>query len=185
MVDIDRIVAVGMMVHVMRTIEEPAPYESERPYVSADEAIKDRIIANFRETMVALRCIGSERLVKLGVSMTQIHVLSMLQLHGDVPMSRLADLIDVSLSSATGLIDRMEERGYVERLRVPDDRRVVIVRMTVAGRRLMDDMELLRANTFREVLDRLAPEQLNGIDQATADLRDAINDEADPPSRTI
>ena len=57
--------------------------------------------------------------------------------------------------------------------------------MTDTGRRLMDDMELLRANTFREVLDRLAPEQLNGIDQATADLRDAISDEADPPSRTI
>ena len=67
-------------------------------------------------------------MVKLGVSMTQVHVLSLLQHHGDVPMSRLADLLDVSVSNATGLIDRMEERGLVERVRVPDDRRVVIVR---------------------------------------------------------
>lgn len=167
----------------MRTIEPTTAPAGDAP-TSVDD-VKDRIIANFRETMVALRCIGSERLVKLGVSMTQVHVLSMLQRHGDVPMSRLAELIDVSLSNATGLIDRMEERGYVERDRVPDDRRVVIVRMTDLGRRLMDDMELLRENTFREVLDRLVPEQLAGIDAATADLRDAVNGEADPTSRLL
>ena len=44
-----------------------------------------------------------------------------------MPMSRLAEMLDVSLSNATGLIDRMEERGFVERIRVPDDRRVVLV----------------------------------------------------------
>ncbi len=173
-----------MMVHVMRTIE-PTAAETAVTTSSVDDDVKDRIIANFRETMMALRCIGSERLVKLGVSMTQVLVLSMLQRHGDVPMSRLAELIDVSLSNATGLIDRMEERGYVERDRVPDDRRVVIVRMTDLGRRLMDDMELLRENTFRAVLDRLVPEQLAGIDAATADLRDAINEEVDPASRLL
>jgi DNA-binding MarR family transcriptional regulator len=185
MVDIDRIIGVDMMVHVMRTIEEPAPYGTETTYPTADDALKDRIIASFRETMVALKCIGSERMIKLGVSMTQVHVLSMLQRHGDVPMSRLADLIDVSLSNATGLIDRMEERGYVERVRVPDDRRVVIVRMTDEGRRVMDDMESLREHTFRTVLDRLSEEQLRGIDQATADLRDAITADADPATRLL
>ena len=45
-------------------------------------------------------------------------------------MSRLAEMLDVSLSNATGLIDRMEERGFVERIRVPEDRRVVLVRIT-------------------------------------------------------
>lgn len=169
----------------MRTIEEPAPYGTETTYPTAEDALKDRIIASLRETMVALKCIGSERMIKLGVSMTQVHVLSMLQRHGDVPMSRLADLIDVSLSNATGLIDRMEERGYVERVRVPDDRRVVIVRMTDEGRRVMDDMESLREHAFRAVLDRLAMEQLAGIDQAVADLRDAIAIDPDPATRTL
>lgn len=169
----------------MRTIEEPAPYGTETTYPTAEDALKDRIIASLREMMVALKCIGSERMIKLGVSMTQVHVLSMLQRHGDVPMSRLADLIDVSLSNATGLIDRMEERGYVQRVRVPDDRRVVIVRMTDEGRRVMDDMESLREHAFRAVLDRLSMEQLGGIDQATADLRAAITVDPDPPTRLL
>ncbi len=47
--------------------------------------------------------------------MAQLHILCILHGHGQMPMSRLADVLDVSLSNATGLIDRMEERGFVER----------------------------------------------------------------------
>ena len=74
-------------------------------------------------------------MVKQGVSMTHLHVLWMLEHHGELTMSRLADLLDVSLSNATGLIDRMEERGLVERDPRPDDRRVVLVRSPRGARR--------------------------------------------------
>ena len=159
------------MVHLMRTID-------------VDRELKDRIIADFRSAMAELRCIGSERLLRLGVSMSQLHVMSMLDRHGDMPMSRLAEMIDISLSNATGLIDRMEERGFVERVRVPDDRRVVLVRLTESGRKLLDDIEILRAETLRTVLDRLDPDQLDGIARATADLRDALTEVASVPGTT-
>jgi hypothetical protein len=57
--------------------------------------------------------------------------------------------------------------------------------MTDEGRRVMDDMESLREHTFRTVLDRLSEDQLRGIDQATADLRDAITADADPATRLL
>lgn len=168
MVDIDMMVHLDMMIHPMRTID-------------VDRELKDRIIANFRSAMAELRCIGSERLLRLGVSMSQLHVMSMLERHGDMTMSRLADMIDISLSNATGLIDRMEERGFVVRARVPDDRRVVLVTLTDAGRKLLDDIEVLRAETLRIVLDRLEPDQLDGIARASADLRDALAEVASAP----
>jgi DNA-binding MarR family transcriptional regulator len=152
--------------------------------IDADQGLKDRIITHFRAAMAELRCIGSERLVRIGVSMSQLHVMSMLDRHGDMPMSRLAEMIDVSLSNATGLVDRMEERGFVERVRVPDDRRVVLVRITKAGRRILDEVEVLRAETLRAVLDRLDPDQLDGIARATADLRDALAAVAATPGAT-
>ncbi|MDH4141635.1 MAG: MarR family transcriptional regulator [Chloroflexota bacterium] len=152
--------------------------------IDADQGLKDRIITDFRAAMAELRCIGSERLVRIGVSMSQLHVMSMLDRHGDMPMSRLAEMIDVSLSNATGLVDRMEERGFVERVRVPDDRRVVLVRITKAGRRILDEVEVLRAETLRAVLDRLDPDQLDGIARATADLRDALAAVAATPGAT-
>jgi DNA-binding MarR family transcriptional regulator len=124
--------------------------------------------------MAELRCIGSERLLRVGVSMTQLHVISMLDRHGDMPMSRLAEMLDVSVSNATGLVDRMEERGVVERVRVPDDRRVVLVRITLAGRTLLDDVEVLRVETLKTVLDHLDEHQLEGMARAAIDLHSAI-----------
>ena len=63
-------------------------------------------------------------------------------------MSRLAEMLDVSMSNATGLVDRMEERGLVERVRVPDDRRVVLVRPTQAGLGLVDEAELVKSDAM-------------------------------------
>ena len=42
--------------------------------------------------MGELKCLGSERLVRLGISMSQLHVMHLLDRHGDIPMSRLAEL---------------------------------------------------------------------------------------------
>ena len=144
-----------------------------------DRADVTRIIAEFRSAMRTLRCIGSERLVRLGISMTQLHVVSILERHGEVPMNRLAELLDVSVSNATGLIDRMEERGLVERGRVPDDRRVVLVRVTERGREVLAELEVLRDDLVASVLARLDDDQLAGVARALADVRAAVG-ELDP-----
>ena len=56
---------------------------------------KAAIIADFRASMAELKCIGSERLVRQGISMTQLHVMHLLDHHGEMPMSRLAEMLDV------------------------------------------------------------------------------------------
>ena len=64
------------------------------------------IIADFRASMNQVKCASSERLVRMGISMAQLHILYTLQRNGEMPMSRLAEVLHVSLSNATGLIDR-------------------------------------------------------------------------------
>lgn len=135
---------------------------------------KAAIIADFRASMGELKCIGSERLVRQGISMTQLHLMNLLDQHGEMPMSRLAEMLDVSLSNGTGLIDRVEERGFVERIRVPSDRRMVMVRLTSAGREMLDEIETVREQILRRVLDKLDRAQLSGVAKAMADLREAV-----------
>lgn len=134
----------------------------------------DDIIAGVRAALREMKCIGSERIVRAGLSMSTWHVLVMLERHGDMSMSRLADLLDISLSNATGVIDRMEERGLVERVRVPDDRRVVLVHVSDEGRRLLNEVEVLGDEMLRRVLARLDAKQLAGVAQAMADIRAAL-----------
>src|SRR5439155_1282043 len=115
-------------------------------------------------------CAGTGRMVKAGISMTHLHILWVLEHHGELPMSRLAELLDVSLSNATGLIDRMEERHLVERVRVPDDRRMVIVRASAEGARIRDEIEALKQDRMRSILSRLTPNQLDRILGTIGDL---------------
>lgn len=159
------------------------PTATETAAPTAALVTTESIIADVRTALGELKCIGSERLVRLGISMMQLHVMHLLDRHGELPMSRLADMLDVSLSAATGLIDRIEERGFVERIRVPNDRRIVLVRITPAGRQLLEDVEVVRTELIRRVLGKLDPVQLAGVSAAMTDLRLAITSmlgEGDP-----
>jgi DNA-binding MarR family transcriptional regulator len=133
------------------------------------------VIADLRASVGELKCIGSERLVRQGISMTQLHVLHLLDRHGEMAMSHLADMLDTSLSGATGLVDRIEERGYVERIRVPSDRRVVIARITDVGRQVLADVDTVQSEILERVLGRLDPGQLSRLAAAMSDLRTALD----------
>jgi DNA-binding MarR family transcriptional regulator len=132
------------------------------------------IIADFRAAMTMLKCASSERVLRLGLSMAQLNILYTLQRNGEMPMSRLAELLNVSLSSATGLIDRIEERGFVERTRVPEDRRVVKIRVTPEGLRMLGEIDALSDDILRDVLGRIGPSKLGGVAQAVTALRSAL-----------
>lgn len=146
------------------------------PSGTGDREAAERIIADLRAMLREIRCIGSERLVRQGVSMGHLHLMSVLDRHGEMAMSRLAELLDVSVSNATGLIDRMEERGLVDRRRVPDDRRVVLVGLTDAGRQAITDLDLLRNDILARILAHLDDRQLARVAVALDDLRTAVAD---------
>jgi DNA-binding MarR family transcriptional regulator len=141
---------------------------------TSSQADAREALANLGRAVGSLRCAGSQRLVRLGISMTHFHVLTLLRHHDAMPMGKLADILDASMSSATGIIDRMEERGLVERVRVPDDRRVVLVRPTQAGLDLVDEVELVKSEVMISAISRLDPAQLERLTLASADLGTAI-----------
>ena len=135
--------------------------------------------------MTMLKCATSERVLRLGISMAQLHILYMLKRNGEMPMSRLAEVLNVSLSNATGLIDRIEERGFVERTGVPEDRRIVLIRVTEAGERMLGEIDALSDDLLRSVLGHLDRSKLAGVRQAVASLRDALRvaTGGEPPDR--
>lgn len=161
------------IIHVTQTIDAPTTAAAD-PEGSARD-LANAIIADFRATMTQLKCASSERLLREGVSMAQVHIMYTVQRNGEMTMSQLADVLDVSDSNATGLVDRLEERGLVVRDRVPEDRRVVVVKVTEAGERLLREVDALTDDILRSVLGRLDSAQLLGVGQAIADLREAVD----------
>jgi DNA-binding MarR family transcriptional regulator len=63
----------------------------------------------------------------------QAHALRLLAPGRTLPMNRLADALGCDASNVTGIVDRLEARGLIERRSAPHDRRVKLLAVTTAG----------------------------------------------------
>jgi DNA-binding MarR family transcriptional regulator len=73
------------------------------------------------------------RLAKERITFPQYNVLLALAREGPMQMNRLSEHMLVAPANMTGLIDRMEKKGYVRRTRSPEDRRLLVVEPTELG----------------------------------------------------
>ena len=107
------------------------------------------------------------------LSLVQLNVVAVLEAEGTLPMSRLADELDVSVASATGIVDRMERRGLVERRHATDDRRVVAVHLTELGAGIFRDLAAHRREHLARMLGELTEEELAGFLKGIRAIRTA------------
>jgi DNA-binding MarR family transcriptional regulator len=130
------------------------------------------------------------------LSLVHLNVLTTLEAEGPLPMRRLAEAMDVSDASATGIVDRMEKRGLVERRHGTEDRRTVLVHPTGEGAQVFRDMAAHRRDRLTRVLEELTEDEMaallvgmRAIQAArrrlmAAELRDEISGDAEPGSAT-
>jgi DNA-binding MarR family transcriptional regulator len=97
------------------------------------------------------------------LSLVHLNVLTVLDADGPMPMGHLADALDVSQASATGIVDRMEQRGLISRQRDPDDRRVTRVALTDEGRGVISGLASERREKLSKLLDELSDDELEGF----------------------
>src|SRR4029077_7228585 len=97
------------------------------------------------------------------LSIVHLIVLTVLEADGSRSMGDLAEALDVSVASATGIVDRMERRGLVERGRTDDDRRVVMVSLTPTGSVVFGDMRAKRRDRLAALIERLSDAERAGF----------------------
>lgn len=86
--------------------------------------------------MVMQRCFVqhlSEELSRGQVSFPQFFLLGHIASSKSLSMTEIADKMTHTTAAATGLVDRLENLGYVQRMHASDDRRKVLVRITPKG----------------------------------------------------
>jgi len=97
------------------------------------------------------------------LSLIHLNVLMMLRFSGPQTMSRLAETLDVSVASATGIIDRMEHKGVIERRRNDEDRRVVEVHITDEGLAVFSQMQAERHARMSQMLSTVPEADLEAL----------------------
>jgi len=75
---------------------------------------------------------------ELGLAPMQLHALRLIEPGAELPMSSLAGKLFCDASNVTGIVDRLEARGLIERRPASYDRRVKLLALTDEGRRVRE-----------------------------------------------
>lgn len=99
-------------------------------------------------------------LLLLDLTMPQLKVVLLLFLGGSSRMSVVASSLGVSLATATGIVDRLVERGIVLREAQPGDRRVVLCHLSEKGEKLIGEMWQSARQRAKELLEAIDASKL-------------------------
>src|SRR3990170_6409393 len=94
----------------------------------------------------------------LGLTRAQGQVLVHLADNEGIHQGALAEKLDVEPITLTRILDRLEEAGLVERLHYRKDRRVRLLRLTLAAHPLIDDIMAIGSMTRGQALDGVSEE---------------------------
>jgi DNA-binding MarR family transcriptional regulator len=94
------------------------------------------------------------------LTLAQVRTLFLIAHEAPLPMGRIAEILGVSVGSASGIVDRLERHGLVMREHRTDDRRIVDCILTDVGHGLIDEMSGRRIEMARQALGVLAPDEL-------------------------
>ncbi|WJV47690.1 MarR family winged helix-turn-helix transcriptional regulator [Streptomyces flavofungini] len=103
-------------------------------------------------------------------------VLTLLQRHGEMRMSRLAELLAVDMSVTSRHVAHVAERGWIDRAPDPADKRSRILRLTPAGEAKFEELSELSIATLAHYLHDWSDADVGRLSSLLARLRAGFGD---------
>ena len=106
-----------------------------------------------------------------GLTITEVHTIVAVGLHERNPMNVVAARLGVTLATLTTAVAKLVRKGFIERSRFEDDRRVVLVSLTKKGRQVLRAHNLFHHQMIDEALADLTEEEERVLAEALAKVR--------------
>jgi hypothetical protein len=131
--------------------------------------------AAIRRTGSLMQLMGQAAADRIGINATDLNCLNILSFSGQMTAGQLAKTTGLTTASITGVIDRLEEAGYVRRERDPSDRRRVVVRLVLE--RAVSDVAtvfLPMVRAWQNMAERYSDEDLRLIVEFYGQMEDVL-----------
>ncbi|EIT85790.1 MarR family transcriptional regulator [Fictibacillus macauensis ZFHKF-1] len=92
---------------------------------------------------------------------TQYVLMRMLSVRDRWTVTELAEMLEVKPSAVTVAVDRLYKRGYVQRYRSENDRRIVYLELSETGTSILKEAEDKRLRSMENLLSTLSKEELD------------------------
>ncbi|WP_367322083.1 MarR family winged helix-turn-helix transcriptional regulator [Streptomyces sp. HUAS ZL42] len=140
----------------------------------AEQAQYEELVRQFSAFGAVKREMG--RILPTDCSSGSAAVLTLLARHGDMRMSRLAELLAVDMSVTSRHVAHVAERGWIERSPDPADKRSRILRLTPAGLAQLDELSRRTSRMLAERLAGWTDDEVGQLTRLMARLRSSFDD---------
>jgi DNA-binding MarR family transcriptional regulator len=144
------------------------------PMTGKNEALINDIVVRIRRLRRSVYHDYIRTSRQFGLTETQSDVLRTLLVWGTMSSADLSRHLYVTPANITGVIDRLEKKGLVERVRQKADRRVALISLTESGRDLSQQLPDPIENKLISGLENLPPEQVQALGEAMKKIIDLI-----------
>ncbi|MDO6354038.1 MarR family transcriptional regulator [Caloramator sp. CAR-1] len=93
------------------------------------------------------------------ISITEVHAIEAIGRSSERTMGEVAQDLKVTMGTLTIMVDKLVRKGYAERFRSEEDRRVVFVRLTKKGELVYKLHERFHHEMIRSIIDGLSEEE--------------------------
>src|SRR5215469_12794272 len=132
--------------------------------VSPRRRLEGEFLLAMRRAGSVMQLLGAAAAERIGINVTDLNCLNILALRGRMTAGELARATGLTTASITGVLDRLEEAGFVRRERDLQDRRRVVVRLDPErGLRDIAPVFLPVVTGWREAAAQYTDEQLEVI----------------------
>ncbi len=94
-----------------------------------------------------------------GLSAAEFSILELLYHKGRTPLQRISEQILVTSGTITYTVDKLEAKGYLQRVACREDRRVTYAHLTASGEELFDKLFPSHADLIESLLDGISPDE--------------------------
>lgn len=95
----------------------------------------------------------------------QWRVIRALDEHGELESKQLADLCCILSPSLTGIISRLEQQGYIQRRRSPEDQRRVLISLTDKAKEMFDRVSPRLEARYQEITRQFSRENMDQLNK--------------------
>ncbi|HKK98961.1 MAG TPA: MarR family transcriptional regulator [Desulfotignum sp.] len=126
-----------------------------------EENISMQIMMRLRQIIQEMSRHSKQLQEKYKITLPQLICLKEVADHGPIAIGALTQIVFINNSTVTGIIDRLEKRKLVQRVRISQDRRQVHVEITRAGLKFLEDAPTPIHHRFMEKLEKMEPRDVS------------------------
>ena len=139
----------------------------------ARRARVERVVTAYETLMRYAAPAHTPELLEVGVTMSQAKVLHLVHAEPGIRMAVLAARLGISLSTVSGVVDRLVDQGLLTRRDDPADRRHVVIGLTDAGASILEHFRELGTAHLRALLARIDEPDMDVVERAVGILVNA------------